>query len=84
MRKYQAAWEQLRDNPNEPLVIAAPPAWHNRIYKAIIKEKDEDLVFKLTQSDAGQFSKLSRKSSGGQLLITIRFYPRLSISTGDF
>lgn len=75
---YEGAWLQLKANPNVPLVIAAHPALHRRIFKAIIKEKDSDLVFKLLMSEDGKFSKLKRESNGGQLIITIKFYIGLS------
>lgn len=78
MRKYEAAWIQLRDRPNEPLKIAAHPAMHQRIFKAVVKEKDSDLVFKFLMKEDGKFSKLTRKSNGGQLVITIKFYLGLS------
>lgn len=78
MRKYQAAWNQLRDNPKEPLIISAPAAWHQRIFKAITKEKDIDLVFKHLMSDDNRFTKLSRKSNGNQLIVRLRIYLGMS------
>lgn len=51
---------------------------HRRIFKAIIKEKDSDLVFKYLMKEDGKFSKLSRQSNGGQLVITIKFYIGIS------
>lgn len=71
MRKYQAAWNQLRDNPTQALVISAHPAYHRRIYKAIIKEKDIDTVFKLAMAEQGKESKLSKVSEGNALIITL-------------
>lgn len=66
---YQAAWNQLKNSPDDPLIIAASPLLHRRIYKAIIKRKDEDLVFKLQCAEAGLVLRLRRKSNGGQLTI---------------
>jgi hypothetical protein len=71
VRKYQAAWNRLRDNPNEPLVISAHPAYHRRIYKAIKKEKYIDTVHHMLVSEDGKESKLSRKSVGNALTITL-------------
>jgi hypothetical protein len=71
MRKYQSAWNQLRDNHTQPLVISAHPAYHRRIYKAIIKEKNIDTVHHLVVSELGKESKLSRKSDGNALTITL-------------
>ena len=78
MRKYQAAWNQLKSNPSEPLKLAAPAAWHRRIYRGIMKEKDEDLVFKYLMKEDGKYSRLSRESNGGQLIIRIKFFIGLS------
>lgn len=75
---YEGAWLQLKSNPSVPLKIAAHPAMHRRIFKAIIKEKDSDLVFKYLMREDGKFSKLNRVSNGGQLVITIKFYIGLS------
>jgi hypothetical protein len=71
VRKYQSAWNRLRDNPNEPLVISAHPAYHRRIYKAIKKEKYIDTVHHMIVADQGKESKLSRKSVGNALTITL-------------
>ena len=53
MRLYQPAWNQLKNNPNIPLVISADQALHRRIYKAIIKEKNIDSVFHLDMDFKG-------------------------------
>jgi hypothetical protein len=71
MRKYQTAWNQLKNNPNEPLVISAHPAYHRRIYKAIIKEKNIDTIHHLLISEEGKESRLSRKSAGNALTVTL-------------
>ena len=71
MRKYQTAWNQLRDNPSQPLVISAHPAYHRRIYKAIIKEKNIDTVHHLVVAEQGMESKLSRRSEGNALVISL-------------
>lgn len=74
MRKYQPAWNTLKNNPSMPLRIAAHPALHQRIFKAVVKEKDEDAVFKLLMSENHQFSKLSRTSENGILTIKLKIY----------
>lgn len=71
MRKYQAAWNQLKQNPSQPLVISAHPAYHRRIYKAIKKEKHIDTVHHLLISDQGMKSTLRAKSDGNALVITL-------------
>lgn len=72
---YEKAWNQLKENPNEPLVLAAHPAHHRRIYKAIIKRKNVDTVFHYLMSEQGKVAKLSKKSEAGSLKIflTISF-----------
>lgn len=70
---YNPLWEQLKNNPDVPLIIAAHPAHHRRIYKAIIKRKDEDTVFKWILDEKGLRSKLSRTSEAGALKITLSF-----------
>ena len=72
---YAAAWNKLKSNPNAPLVIAAHPAYHRRIYKAIIKRKNEDAVFHYELTEQSKKSKLSKESEGHVLKI------RLHIST---
>lgn len=49
MRQYESAWIQLKKTGT--LRIAANRALHRRIIKAIIKEKDIDLGFKLECAD---------------------------------
>ena len=71
MRKYQPAWNQLKNNPDQALVISAHPAYHRRIYKAIIKEKNIDDVFHVALAEEGKESKLSRRSEGNALIITL-------------
>lgn len=71
MRKYQSAWNKLRDNPAEPLVISAHPAYHRRIYKAICKEKHIDTIYHITLAESGHTSKLSKTSEGNALVINL-------------
>lgn len=71
MRMYQSAWNRLKNNPNEPLVISAHGKLHARIYKAIVKEKYMDTVYHLILEDEGKTSKLSKVSQGNALVITL-------------
>lgn len=77
MRMYQPAWIQLKSNPKLPLVIAAAPALHPRIYKAIIKEKWLDTPYKSNLAARGYRSELSRESNDGMLSITLTLIPTL-------
>lgn len=74
MRKYQPAWNNLKALPEgEPLRLAAPPEWHPRILKAIIKEKDMDILFKYTQSELGRKAVISHSKQKGMLVLRLRF-----------
>lgn len=82
MRTYQPSWIELKNSESNPkhIRISAPAKFHRRIYKAIIKEKDMDLVYKLQCSDNAQKARLSRNSSGGILTIFLH----LTIGLTDF
>lgn len=71
MRMYQSAWNRLKNNPIEPLVISAHGKLHRRIYKAIVKEKYMDTIYHLILEGEGKTSKLSRVSQGNALVITL-------------
>lgn len=84
LRMYQGAWFALKSSLDSPkrIVIAANKKLHPRIFKAIVKEKDMDVVYKLQLSDREipQRAWLSKCSNGGQLVITLKF----SIGKDDF
>lgn len=84
MRMYQPAWEALKKSVDDPkrIAIAAHPLLHRRIYKAVIKEKDMDVVYKLalTEREIPQRAWLSRESKDGILVIRLHF----SIGIDDF
>ncbi len=82
MRTYEPSWIALKNSPNTPkqIKIAAASKLHPRIYKAIIKEKDMDTVYKFQLSENAQRARLSKKSTGGQLVITLH----LSLGMSDF
>lgn len=71
MRKYQPAWEKLK--AEKIVKIAAHPLVHARILKAIIKEKDIDLVFKLTMAEDCRRVRISHKSKSGELILYLNF-----------
>lgn len=78
MRMYQSAWNKLKNNPTQPLVISAHPAYHRRIYKAIMKEKHIDTVYHLILADSNQCSKLSKISHGNALIIKLIITPAIT------
>ena len=71
MRQYQQLWNSLRDSNKRTIKLNAAPKFHRRIYKAVIKEKDMDLVFKLQLADNYQRSRLTSLSEGNILTITL-------------
>jgi hypothetical protein len=77
---YEPAWVNLKTSLEQPkrIVIAAPAKFHPRIYKAIIKEKDMDVVFKLQLSDVGKIARLSKESRGGKLTIFLTYHIPIS------
>lgn len=77
MRLYQPAWNKLKKNPNEPLVISAHRDIHRRIYKAIRKEKNMDTLYHLELDDEGKRAVLSSTSDGNALIITIQIRYKL-------
>lgn len=77
MRMYEPAWIQLKSNPDLPLLIAAAPALHPRIYKAIIKEKWMDTRYKNQLASKGYRSELSSSSSDAMLKIKLHLIPTL-------
>lgn len=68
---YQPSWHALKKSKDNPkrIVIAAPAPYHRRIYKAIIKEKDMDAVYKWELSENCQNARLERRSEGSKLTI---------------
>lgn len=70
-RMYFPSWIALKKSTLDPkrIVIAAPKAYHRRIYKAIIKEKDMDIVYKMQLNENAQRAKLSKTSEDARLTI---------------
>ena len=82
MRQYEPAWLELKTEGR--VVIAAHPLVHGRIFKAVKKEKDMDLVYKLQCEDDGKHPRIYSTRNASQLIISIRFYPTNRISRSDF
>ena len=71
MRKYQPAWERLKElaKQNKPLRIAAVNKLHPRIFHAVRKEKGLDVVFHLEMAENCKKSRIIQKSKANELLI---------------
>lgn len=74
MRTYWPIWKQLKDNGH--CKIAVHPTLHARVIKAVIKEKDMDVGYKLTHNEDCFIMKLSYKREGAM----IRFFLRKVIN----
>lgn len=86
MRLYEPSWIELKKSnlPLKQIRISAPARYHPRIYKAIIKEKDMDVVYKLELEELGKKAKLSRNTQGSLLIIRMHITPNFRIGTSDF
>lgn len=77
MRLYEPAWNRLKNNPSEKLVISAHKSLHRRIFKAIQKEKHQDTVYHLELESEGKKSTLGKTSDGNALVITLAITYRI-------
>jgi hypothetical protein len=71
MRMYEPAWLQLKTKGK--VRLAAPPGLHRRIVKAITKEKDMDLGFKMDM--LGKFLRvyLQHRSENGVIHLWLEY-----------
>lgn len=68
-RLYQPIWEKIRDTGK--CSISAPSPMHKRIIKAVIKEKGNDLGFKVLSAEKWRWNKLSYTISGSMITFTL-------------
>jgi len=71
MRKYQPIWNALNKPPSYTATLAADPALHARIIKAVIKEKDMDKGWALLMLEDKKKFKLAYASQGKILSFTL-------------
>ena len=76
-RKYQDIWEALKATGT--CSIAAPRPLHARILKAVVKEKYNDLGYKVLLAETSQKATVTHVRNGS----TIRFILTKSIGTED-
>lgn len=69
MRKYQPIWEQLKQKGF--CKVAVPKPLQRRVIKGVIKEKDEDIVFKFLSAEDGKWYKLSYVIHGAEITFSI-------------
>jgi len=75
MRKYQAIWVRLKLHKTATLIAA--PSSHLKIIRAVKKEKNIDLAYKLTSIEQGLKFKLAFHSEGDKL--NFRLSPVISM-----
>lgn len=81
MRTYQGIWEKLKTNKNNTVRVAAPKAIHRRIKKAVIKEKDQDILYKLVLQESFKKTILRTVSETNILIFTLVFHDDLKSTT---
>jgi hypothetical protein len=81
-RKYYPAWVKLKRD--KVIKIAAHPAFHARILKAVIKEKDMDVMYKYEMSEACRRAVISYTKNASELTIKLNISVDTSIGIADF
>lgn len=83
MRRYQVIWNALKQDKH--CTITVHPALHARVIKAVIKEKDMDIGYKLTaisEDERCYQMKLSYKREGARIKFFLIKVLNLSRITG--
>jgi hypothetical protein len=77
MRQYQQVWENIKSSPKLMCQISAHRAYHLRIIKAVKKEKNMDLAYKLecSERDIPCYAVLASYRAGPIVTFTITFKP---------
>ena len=81
MRKYQPVWEQIKTSGI--CELSAHRLHHPRIIKAVTKEKDMDILYKLENSELSPpLVALMRSYRKGSIItFTLTLSPLISIDT---
>jgi hypothetical protein len=81
MRQYEPVWIEIK--LQGICKISAHRAFHKRIIKAVVKEKDLDLGFKLETSEKSpaQISVLRSSRSGSVITFTLIYKPLLTMDS---
>lgn len=72
MREYEPIWIRLKQKKVAALV--ASPKLHRRIMKAVCKERNNDLAYKLELSESNRKAKLEFESDDKKLTIKLKEY----------
>ena len=81
MRQYEPAWNKLKQDTE--LRIAAEPSVHKRIIKAVIKEKDMDIIYKLSCEEECKRAVISYSRQHKMIVFKLKFV-HSRISRSDF
>lgn len=77
MRKYQAIWEELKKTM--VCCLSADERHHPRIIKAVFKERDKDLAWKLERAESQTRFRLKASSNQAQLVFQLIPSKKLSV-----
>jgi predicted GTPase len=83
MRKHEHLWNLLKESTKMPasqakgISVRAQPKAHPRIIKAIIKEKYNDVGFKLSEVSTHKKFRLAKRSEGNVLTFWLYDYPKI-------
>ena len=88
LRQYEPAWLAIKQNPNPPTgkfscELSAHKAHHPRIIKAVVKEKDMDVGYKLECSEMKppQRSRLRVTTSGSIIRFRLLLQTEITVDT---
>lgn len=84
-RKYEPIWEALKAalaaKPNEApkVAVAAPAPLHRRIIKGVLKEKNNDLGFKVLEAENRRKWVLRYITNQSKITLILKSYETFSI-----
>ena len=81
MRQYQPIWEQIKSTLS--CDISAHRAHHLRIIKAVVKEKDMDIPYKLERLELHSRAILTSKRVGAVIKFTLTIRPYDTLEDSD-
>lgn len=70
MGQYKVVWQQLKDKGK--VVLASPRTHHNKIIRALKKEKYKDLAFKFQLSESNRRAIFTSDSEGNKITFYLR------------
>ena len=81
LRKYQPVWEKVKADGR--CDIAVHRVYHKRVKKAVIKEKDMDLAYKLHCSELSPpvVAVLRAQSVGSVIKFSLEIKPLITVDT---